>query len=236
MAFVSTMILSALRMTGEKTRGATLDANELVECLAELNGMMESWSNERLLCYTIQTSTHALGTGTNSYTVGTNGTISGLGRPLKIVDPCFIRDSNGSDTPVTILDREMYAMIVDKDAGNTVPRQLFYDSEFSATSSATLYVYPAPSASLTLHFSALKQMQNFSTVSVQALFPPGYQLAIETNYAIRSALGNKEVSDDLRRAARDAKAAIMGTNLSAPVLSMDIGVVYGRRGNIFTGP
>ena len=41
MAFVSTMILAALRMTGEKARGATLDANELVECLAELNTMME---------------------------------------------------------------------------------------------------------------------------------------------------------------------------------------------------
>ena len=151
------------------------------------------------------------------------------------MDPCFSRDSSGYDTPITILDKEGYGAIVDKAAGYTVPKYLFYDGEFSATSTATLYLYPSPSASNTLHFSAWKQMQNFSTVSVQAMFPPGYQLAIETNYAIRSALGLREISPDLYRAARDAKAAISGTNLPSPVLSMDTGIVYRRRGSILTG-
>ena len=236
MAFISTMILRSLRMTGEKARGATLDSNDLVECLAELNTMMESWSNERLMCYTIQTSTHALTASTNSYTVGTNGAIAGLGRPLKIVDPCFARDSSGYDTPIDIIDREAYASIVDKSAGYTVPTKLFYDSEFGATSSATLYLYPSPTANVTLHFSAWKQMQNFSTVSVQAMFPPGYQLAIESNYAVQSALGVVPVSPDLMRVAIASKAAIKGVNTPAPVMSMDVGIVYGRRGNILTGP
>ena len=236
MATVSTMILRALRMTGEKARGATLTSDEQTECLAELNTMMESWSNERLMCYTIQTSTHALTASTYSYTVGTNGAISGLGRPLKIVDPCFARDSSGYDTPITIIDREMYAAIVDKDAGFTVPTQLFYDTEFGTTSSATLYLYPSPSASLTLHFSAWKQMQNFANLSTTVMFPPGYQLAIESNYAVQSALGVIEVSPDLMRVAIQSKAAIKGTNAPAPVLGMDAGTAYRRRSSILTGP
>lgn len=235
MAAVSTMILRSMRMIGEKSRGATLDANEQVECLAELNSMMESWSNDRLNCYTVQTTTHALTASSNSYSVGVNGTISGIGRPLKIVDPCFVRDANGYDTGVQVVDREAYAGIVSKSAGYTVPTVLFYDADFSATSTATLYLYPSPSASLTLHFSAWKQMQNFANLSTQVLFPPGYQLAIESNFAIHLAAGLIPVSPELAKIARESKAAIMGLNNPSPVMSMDLGMVYGRRSSIFTG-
>ena len=51
MAAVSTLILRSMRMIGEKERGATLDVNEQVECLAELNTFMDACATERLLCY-----------------------------------------------------------------------------------------------------------------------------------------------------------------------------------------
>ena len=38
MAFVSTMILRSMRLTGEKGRCATLDTNEQTEFLAEFKG------------------------------------------------------------------------------------------------------------------------------------------------------------------------------------------------------
>lgn len=227
MAAVSTLILRSMRMTGEKARGATLDSNEQVECLAELNTMMESWRLERLMCYAVSERTIALTAETESYTV--------TSRPVKIVPPCFVRDASGYDTPVEIINAEAYGRIVDKDAGFTVPTHIFYDSGFSATSTATLYVYPSPSASLTLHLNEWNSLQTFSSLSHTVLLPPGYQLAIESNFAIHLAAGVTDISPGLAKIARESKAAIKSVNLPEPVLRLDTGIVS-YRGNIFTGP
>lgn len=238
MPAVSTMILASMRMTGEKERGDQLDANEQVECLAELNTMIESWSINRLNIYTITEDTHALTASTSTYTIGTNGTIS-TDRPVKIVDPCFVRDSGGYDTPVTVITKEMYDAFVDKDAGYTVPTYLYYDMGFSATSTGTIHLYPAPNGGNTLHINSWKTLQNFASLSTIVLLPPGYQAAIESNYAIRSATGYTPVSPELRKLAIETLAAIQSLNLPNPVMRLESATVYGSRGSgrsILTGP
>ena len=222
------MILRSMRLSGEKVRGATLTADEQVECLAELNTFMESWQLEPLMCYSITERTVALTASTESYTV--------TSRPSKIVDPCFIRDGSGYDTPVRIINAEVYGRIVDKDAGFTVPTYLFYDAGFSATSTATLSVYPSPSASLTLHFNTWVELQNFANLSTNVLLPKGYQLAIESNFAIHLAAGLAPISNELAKMARDSKAAIKSINIPDPIMRLDSGVLStSRGGNIFTG-
>ena len=229
MAAVSTMILRSMRMIGEKARGGTLDSNEQVECLAELNTMMESWRNERLMCYAVTERTIALTASTEAYTI--------TSRPIKFVEPCFVRDSSGYDTPVALINAESYGRIVDKDAGFTVPIYAYYDAAFSATSTATLTVYPSPSASLTLHINEWNALQSFADLSTQVLLPPGYQLAIESNFAIHLAAGLTPVSPELAKIARESKAVLKGVNLPEPVMQMDAGVLSGSsRGNIFIGP
>lgn len=216
-------------MIGEKRRGATLTADEQTETLAELNTMMESWRLERLMCYAVTERTIALTTSTESYTV--------TSRPTKIIDPCFVRDSSGYDTPVRVINSETYGRIVDKDAGFTVPTHLFYDAGYSATSTATLTVYPSPSASLTLHFNTWTELQSFANLSTTVLLPFGYQLAIESNFAIHLAAGFRAVPAEVVKIARDSKAAIKGLNVPAPISRMDAGVVTDRAGSsIFTGP
>lgn len=235
MPAVSTIILRSMRLTGEKARGATLDSVEAVETLAEFNTFLDAMNVERLLCYTIEQHSWALTASTSTYTVGTNGTISTLTRPVRIVDPVFVRDASGYDTPVTLVDIEQYGSIVDKDAGYTVPEYLYYDANFSATSTATLHLYPSPSADLTLFFSAWKQFTSVSSLTHSVIFPPGYQLFVESNFAIHMAAGLTDVSAALAKMARDSKAAIKSLNLPAPVMRMD-GAVASRRRNILTGP
>ena len=224
-----------MRMIGEKQRGGTLTSDENTECLAELNTMLESWGTERLMCYQILENSTALTASTVSYTVGTNGAFA-VARPTKIVDPCFIRDASGYDTPLTLIDAEKYGRIVDKDAGFTVPTHLYYDMGYGTTSTATIYVYPAPSASLNLHINSWRQLQSFGNVSTTVLLPPGYQLAIESNFAVHLAAGLTPVSTELARIARDSKAALRSLNVPAPVSRLDVGVVSGSGANIFTGP
>lgn len=222
-------------MTGEKARGATLDSTEQVECLTELNTFLDSWNLERLMCFTITENTLALTASTESYSIGTGGALN-MTRPVKIVDPCFVRDASGYDTPVELISLETYGGIVDKNSGFTVPTRMYYDAGFSATSTGTLFLYPSPSGSLTLHINSWTQLGSFSTLTQTVAFPPGYQLAIESNFAMHLAAGLVEPSAALIKMARDSKAAIKGVNLPEPVMRLDAGVASYRYGNILTGP
>lgn len=237
-AIVSTMILRSMRMIGEKERGDTLDASEQAECLEELNTMIESWSVNRLLIYTITEDYFTLTASTSTYTIGANGTVS-TARPVKIVDPCFVRDSGGYDTPVTVINKQQYDSIVDKDAGYTVPTHLYYDMGFSATSTGTIHIYPSPNAGNELHVNSWKTLQSFASVSTTVLLPPGYRLAIESNFAIHLAGGYRNASPEVRAIASDSLAAIQGLNLPDPVMRMDSGNGtfggYGAGRNILTG-
>ena len=236
MAAVSTMILRSMRLIGAKERGATLDANEQTETLAELNTFMDACANERLLCYQIQQDSLALTASTSTYTIGTNGAFA-VTRPTKLVDPCFIRDANGYDTPVEIIDAATYGRIVSKASGYTVPTRIFYDGAYSATSTGTLFLAPSPSGSLTLFINSWKQLGTFANLSTTVLLPPGYQLFIESNFAVHLATGLTPISAELAKMARDSKAAIKALNAYSPVMGIDSGALqsYRMRGNIFTG-
>jgi len=236
MATVSTMILRSMRMIGEKERGDTLDAAEQVECLAELNTFMESWSIDRLNIYTIKEDVHTLTASTSTYTIGPNGAIN-TQRPVRIVDATYIRDSSGYDTPVEIITLDMYRKIVDKDAGYTVPTYLYYDTGYSSTSTGRIYLYPNPGGALglELHIHSWQQLQSFVSLSTIVLLPPGYQLAIESNFAVHLAAGFRPISGELAKIAQDSKKAIQDLNLPSPVMQMDTGNVFSPYGNILTG-
>lgn len=234
MASVSTMILRSMRMIGEKARGATLDSNEAVECLAEFNTFLEACGLERLLCYQITQDSLALTASTNSYTIGANGVFA-VARPVKIVDPCFARDASGFDTPVKIIGPDAYGKIVAKAAGYTVPTHLMYDGGFSATSTGTVYLYPSPSANVTLYINSWKQLPAVSTLSHNVSLPPGYQLMIESNFAIHLAAGLTPISAELMKIAKESRAAVKGVNVPDLTMRLDPLPMYGGGGNIFTG-
>ena len=238
MAAVSTLILRSMRMTGEKGRGDTLDSNEQVQLLAELNTFMDACANERLLCYQIQEDTLTLTASTAAYTIGTNGTFN-VTRPTKIVDPCFVRDASGYDSPISIINAETYGSLKLKNVGYTYPTSLFYDQGYSNTSTGTIYLYPVPSGGLTLHINSWKQLGTFANLSTQVMLPPGYQLFIESNFAIHSAAGVFPISQELAKIAKESKAAIKGLNApqAEPIMHMDAGIAAGsRRSAILTGP
>lgn len=228
------MILRSMRMIGEKARGEVLDTNEQAECLYELNSMMDSWSIERLMCYQVVQESFPLTTNTVAYTIGSGATFNTT-RPTKIVDPCFVRDSGSLDSKLEIINAEAYGRIVQKSAGVTYPTWLFYDGGFNASGYGTIYIYPAPSGSLTLYINSWKQLQNFGNVSTAMLLPPGYQLAIESNFAVHLAAGLTSVSPEVAKIAKDSKAAIKSINLPETVATLDAGIVRGTRSNIFTG-
>jgi hypothetical protein len=234
MAFVSSMILRSMRLIGEKARGATLDSNESTECLAEFNTFLDSLPNERLLAYSIQQDSHTLTSGVSTYTIGTNGAFA-VTRPVKIVEPCFVRDSDSTDYPVRVVDAVTYGRLSFKTEEGSRPEMLYYDAGLSATSTATIHLYPVPNGPLTLHINSWKQIGSVSTVSQNLALPPGYQLFLESNFAIHLAAGQADVSPALLKMAKESKAAIKGLNVPAVVARLDALPIGSGRGNILTG-
>ena len=235
MAVVSTMILRSLRLTGEKIRGGSLTASEQTECLAELNSMLDSWSNERLMIFTLSQTSFALTASTGTYTIG-SGADFNMTRPTKLMDPCFTRDTDDTDMPLKIIDAPTYGTIIDKTLGFTTPQYIFYDYGYSATSTATIRLYPLPDTGLTLFINTLQPLQAFSTMTHTVLFPPGYQRAIEYNYAVEASGGFTNVDPSVAMIARQSKAAIKSVNLPQPVSRLDYGIAGGMKSSILTGP
>ena len=233
MATASTMILSSLIALGEKQIGGTLSSDEQTHYLSKLNAMLDSWSTERLLVYQILQESKALTAGTVSYTIGSGGSFNTT-RPTRITY-AFIRDSNSADTYLDLINYQSYADLVLKSTGNTYPRYLFYDTA-DAAGLATLFLYPAPQASLTLYIQSWKQLTQFATISETVVLPAGYQRAIEANFCIEAAPGFLPASQEAIRIADESKGAIKRMNMPSPVMKMDVGIIRGRRNSIITGP
>lgn len=237
MATASSMIFRALRLLGEKPVGGTLTTNEQSVYLDDLNSMIDSWQTERIMCYHVSQESFALTASTASYSIGSGGAFN-TARPTRIVDPCFVRDSSGVDTPLEIINVEAYGNIPIKGGNTGYPGYLYYDGGFSATSTATISIYPPPQSNLTLFINSMKQLQNFANISTVMLLPPGYQRAIEFNLAIELSGGLTSVSPEVAKVAMEAKAAIKSINLPDVMMTLDPGLVYPsfRKGNILEGP
>lgn len=230
------MILNSLVMTGEKVLGGTLNTDEQRYYLSRLNSMLDSWTNERLMIVALSQTSFALTASTTAYSIGPGASFN-MTRPTKIVDPCFVRDTQNVDSQLQIIDTQAYGTIPMKDtSGQSYPSLLYYDGTYSQTSTATIRLYPTPMGGLTLFINTLQPLTNFSTVSQNLIMPPGYQDAIETNAAVRFALGFRPVSPDVARMAKETKAAIKSQNLPAPVARLDYGVGGSMRSSILTGP
>lgn len=237
--YVSTMILRSLRMTGEKARSEVLDSTEQTQCLAEMNAMIESWSLSPLMCYQLTEYSVSLSTSTSSFTIGPGADLSTTVRPNKIVDPCFVRDSSNMDTPLQIISPESYGGIVMKGTGTTYPTYITYNQGLDSSGFGMINVYPTPSAGLTLFLNTQQAVGSFAAVSTQVTLPPGYQRAIESNYAIESVAGLGSVSPEVVKIARESLALIKSQNLPETISRLDVGVVGAYRGSrrsILTGP
>ena len=228
------MIQTALVSIGEKRIGQGLSSPEQAHYLSKLNSMLDSWSLDRLLVYQILQESLALTAGTGTYTIGDGGAFNTT-RPTRITS-AFVRDSSNLDSEVRIIGYEPYdGLPLKTGTGNTYPQYLFYDTAYVA-GLGTLRIYPEPSASLTLFINSWKQFSKFSTILTDVGFPPGYQLAIESNFTIHAAPGLKSLPPELLTVAQQSLAAIKKVNLPNPIMRMDVGIVHGRRASILTGP
>lgn len=202
-----------MRLAGVIGKGEAPDASESSDGLVALNAMLDSWQIERLYVYQIVQVSNTWPSATASRTIGSGGNFTQQ-RPVKI-DSAFVVDSNSQWYDVEVLtDRSQYDGIVTKTTQSTLPRYLFMDT---ANPLGVIYLYPVPSASLTLKLNTWQTLQSFSSLTTALALPPGYQRAIE--YSLAEEFGPEfgvTIQPLVMKKATEARAAIK--TLNAPVM------------------
>lgn len=229
----SSMILSSCRMIGSKMPGDTLTAAEQVDFLYDLNASMDSWGLDRSMCYQLLQESFPLVAGTGSYTIGSGGTFA-TARPNEISNPCFTLDANGLRFDLLIYGPEDFGRLqYDLPNLTAYPGVLFYDHAFVGAL-GTIWLYPKPIAGLTLYINSWKQLQSFATISTAIALPPGYQLAIESNFAGRLAGGLTNLSQEVRDVAIASMKRVKSLNKSKAQTQFDPSISMLGGGNAST--
>jgi hypothetical protein len=228
------LVSAALRKIGVLASEETPSNSEATDGLAELNRMLGSWSNERLLIPAVVREEFSLTAGDQTYTLGATGADFTTSRPVN-VDRATIEDQTASpaaEYPVDILTPQQWAAIAQKETGNSVPTKLYVEGTYP---NATLHLYPKPQGNLKLVLYSEKPLSTIALNDTLAL-QPGAEDALVCNLAKRLAPEyGKLISDDLRIDARDTKAALKTANHRPRFLYGDPALSSGGRLNIYTG-
>lgn len=204
----STLIDRAMRLISQISPGVTPTTDEYTTGLEALNVMLDSWRNEKLMCYAMQDENFTLVAGQQSYTVGSGGDFN-TNRPVRI-EQAYVVDNAGVSYDVTILTPQEYAAIGLKTSQATYPTYLYYAPDLQT---GHIWVYPVPSAAYAMHCLTWTPMQAFATKDETAYFAPGWRRALAYNLAIELAPEyEKDPSPLVMKIANESKAWVKRVN------------------------
>lgn len=178
MATIQTKINRALRLLGVTASGETPTSEESSDALETLNGMLDSWRNDKLMVYAFKDIQITLINGTATYTIGaTGGTVDTS--PVRI-ESSFVRQS-GVDYHLTEITDAQYQAKAEKTISSDIPSEFMFNHTHP---NATITLYPVPTVANTLY---VRVWTPFASVVLGGTysFPPGYEDAIIYNLAVR---------------------------------------------------
>lgn len=230
MATAADIIRRSLKLLGVLAAGESLSAEDQADGLTELNAMLGTWANERLLVHGTRRSTHTLTPSLSPHTIGTGGTLA-VARPLRIDAAGVIRAGDTVETPLRVLTDAEYQAIPDKALTDQVPQRVWVEQTYPT---AKLWLWPVPTTAATLvlyTWSRITELAASDTVSL----PDGYENALAHALALQVApMYGVEPSAQLLGNAADTLAAIKRTNSPDVVSELDPALSAGTPWNIYT--
>jgi len=215
------LVAAILRKLGASAPGESIANSEAQDGLAEVNRMIASMSNEKLLIYAITEEGFSLVAGTAAYTLGSGATWNSS-RP-QWIEKAVIRDSSTSpavDYPVDLfLSVDEFSKISVKGATSPYPYALYDDGGYPYR---TIKLYPTPSAAHTLRLWSAKPISSIATLDTTLSLPPGYEDMLVYNGAVRLAPEyGKTLAPEVVAIAMDSKAGIKRANHKSSYLKID---------------
>lgn len=185
MGTVRQLVNGAARLINVVQQNEALSGDNLDTALYALNSMVDSWSNNRLMIYSIKEYVFPL-TGAPSYTLGAGGDWD-VPRPMKI-ETAYARLQPGSPQeldiamqPLTVLQ---YAGIAVKNTPSTFPFA-YYDNNNYPLRTVELFPIPTGPASIVLWLR--EPLLDLTNLDAEINYPPGYERAFRFNLAIELA-------------------------------------------------
>lgn len=223
-----TLVRAALRVIGVTAQGETPEAADEQDGLQALKFMLRHWSDKNIRLYRMTQDTVALSSAT-SYSIGSGGAVNTV-RPSAIKGG-YVKDSNGFDFPITIIDEAKYRRISVKSLAGTA-EYLWYNPVFPL---GLLYFWPIGGG--TAYIDSLKPLGEPANITANVEFPPGYDEAIKWNLALRLAPEyGKEPSALIFSMAMSALNDIETRNFSEQINAAELEIIrYLRRFNIDEG-
>lgn len=225
------LITRSLNDIGVLGAGEEATTDQANTGLVYLNDLIQSLDNEGLIFFNSTTDTLAAD-GSTSYTLGLLGD-STAARPITVQSVYF--SVGGYDyTPVSIISREQYEAISDKDSTSTIPYAIYIDYTYPL---ATAYPYPVASSG-SLKISSTKPLDEPATLTTALAFPKGYERMLRLNLGVEQMPQYGRQDQLIMQMASDAKKAIMrvNSNNNPIVVGLGLPVSNGYRGvNVYSG-
>jgi hypothetical protein len=156
------IIERAYRIIGKNDPGGPLSGEMMTQAIIALNSMVKSWQSKHVFLWTIKDFTQALSTGVASYSLAASDP------PIYAIDRAYLRIDN-IDHPVDVASWRQYWDIHDKTSTGD-PTIVALDNQIAPT----MYVWPVPTQSRTLKFTALVRLKDFDTAGGNPDFPVRY--------------------------------------------------------------
>jgi hypothetical protein len=245
-------IKSALRLVGALRSGLNLTKDELNDSLLVLNSMLDAFSIERTQIPAV--SIVSTNTAQVPLTLVANqasyklGNVLGtedflLPRPSRLERVSIMYSASQStpvELPMEMLNNQQWQGITNKSTTSLLPQVCFVDKSETVFPDMLLYFWPIPTQANPVILYLWQLLQQFTSLTAQFLFPPGYAEMLRYQLAVRLAA---EFPCDLQKfqivqkSAADAKDRISSQNVEAQVAVCDEAIVgsNGKMGNIFTG-
>jgi hypothetical protein len=216
--------------------GEDPDAPESGDCKQQLNWMIQSWTNEKLLTWYVKNELFDLQAGKSSYTIGPDPSQDfNTSLPIKI-SSAFVRDTTSgyaNDYKLEMIPNDRFQDIFQKGILSTYPRWLNYVRSYPY---GTINIWPVPSRAVQLSISQWVQFEQFINLTDIVCLPPGYKTALAYGLAIEMA---PEYGVDLNPVinvrARESKAILKTVNFEAVLMATDSSLLPRRAFNLLSG-
>jgi hypothetical protein len=179
------LINGAGRLINIIQQNEAMTGDNLNIALYSLNHMIDSWSNNRLMIYSIKQFEFPL-TGQQTYTLGPGGDWD-VPRPMKI-ETAYARLQPGSPQQLDIamqpLTVQQYASIAVKKTPSTFPFA-YYDNNNYPLRDITLFPIPSGPANIVLWLR--EPLIDLDDIDAEVMYPPGYERAFRFNLAVELA-------------------------------------------------
>lgn len=228
---VNDLINGSLRLIGVLAEGENPTAQQQTDAFNALNDLIDSLSNESLMIWSKLAETFDLVAGQQTYQFGNSAPDwdSTTGRPVLIENALIIppQTTPQPQLPMAILNKDEWAGIILKDIQSTIPLYLYNDDAYPYSN---INLWPIPQCNTQIIVYSAKAIADFTGVTEDLSFPPGYDRMLRFNLAVELAPEyGKDPSQTVLGIAIQSKAYIKRQNIKPILSTMDPGLAGRKR-------